>query len=198
MRLLEAVKMRDADVRQATWAMINRRKSNNGPDVLKLNELNLCSEVRVDITVINGHMTGYELKSASDNLKRLPKQILYYSKVLDYCNLVVAENHLDNALQLLPPSWGVYVVETLKTGSLHICNYRPARIDRSLFSARSAVELLWRDEALSILAQYGYDKGVRSLTRPFIWDRMVERFTASQIRKIVRYQLKSRKNWRAA
>ena len=77
MRLLEAVKMRDADVRQATWAMINRRKSNNGPDVLKLNELNLCSEVRVDITVINGHMTGYELKSASDNLKRLQKKILY-------------------------------------------------------------------------------------------------------------------------
>ncbi|WP_407923096.1 sce7726 family protein [Bifidobacterium xylocopae] len=176
--------------------MINRCKSNNGPDVLKLDEFALCSEVRADITVINGHMTGYELKSASDNLKRLPKQVSFYSKVLDYCNLVVAENHFDRALQLLPSSWGIYIAKGTKKGSLHIRRYRTARIDRSMFDARLAVELLWRDEALDILTQYGYDRGVRSLTRPFIWDRMVERFTPSQIRQLVRHQLKSRQHWR--
>lgn len=190
--------MHDADVRQATWEMINRRKSNNGPSVVKLDEFAICGEVRADIAVVNGHMTGYELKSASDNLKRLPKQITYYSKVLDYCNLVVAENHFDKAIQILPPSWGVYVIEKTKKGSLHITKYKEAHIDRSLFDARFAVELLWREEALAILAKYGYDQGVRSQTRAFIWDRMVECFTPPQVRRLVRCQLKSRRLWRVA
>lgn len=190
--------MHDADVRRATWKMIDKSKSNNGPSVVKLDEFAICGEVRADIAVVNGHMTGYELKSASDNLKRLPKQIRYYSKVLDYCNLVVAENHFDKAIQILPPSWGVYVIEKTKKGSLRITKYKDAHIDRSLFDARSAVELLWREEALAILAKHGYDQGVRSQTRAFIWDRMVECFTPSQVRKIVRCQLKSRRHWRVA
>ena len=79
--------------------------------MLKPDEFGLCGEVRAAIVVVNGHMSGYELKSATDDLKRLPRQIIYYSKILDYCNLVVAESHFQDANKIVPDFWGVYIIK---------------------------------------------------------------------------------------
>ncbi|WP_197480754.1 sce7726 family protein [Rhodococcus sp. EPR-157] len=61
----------------------------------------------MDVAVVNGALSGFELKSARDTLRRLPKQIEIYSRVLDHAVLVVADNHLDSAMSLVPDWWGV-------------------------------------------------------------------------------------------
>lgn len=186
--------MHDADVRSATWDVIRRRKDSR--DAMLLNEFGLCGEVRADIAVINGHMTGFELKSASDNLKRLPRQVEYYSKVLDYCNLVVAENHLKAAFDDLPDFWGVYVAKTSQFGGTYIREIRKAKINRFGIDRYCLVQLLWREEALHILSENGLDYGVRSKPRPYVWRRLADSFTINELRKLVRMQIKSRHDWR--
>jgi hypothetical protein len=48
-----------------------------------VDELELVrGEVRIDVAVIGDIMHGYEIKSAKDNLLRLPNQQLHYGKVL--------------------------------------------------------------------------------------------------------------------
>lgn len=196
MRLTDAEKMHDADVRTATWTMINRRKINNGPDVLKLNEFGLCGEVRADIVVVNGHMSGYELKSATDDLKRLPRQIIYYSKILDYCNLVVAETHFQDAIKIVPDFWGVYIVKMNRKGVAFIRKYRSATFNQGHLDPYSIAQLLWRSEILQILDEYGFPREKTYQTRFDLWTKMANSFTLTQLRRITRLTLKKRINWR--
>lgn len=186
--------MHDVDVRQATWKMIKGRKENNG--ALLLDEFDLCGEVRVDIAVLNGHMSGYELKSASDNLSRLQKQVCYYSKVLDYCNLVVAENHLDEAMGMVPDFWGIYVARQTLDSRINLRKIRNPKSNKTNIDPYSLVRLLWRNETLDILTRYGLDQGVRSKPRQFCWDRLASSFSVSCLRGLVRTQLEARTNWR--
>ncbi|WP_161787719.1 sce7726 family protein [Bifidobacterium bombi] len=186
--------MRDIDVRQAMRSTLKRRKENES--ALIMDELDLCGEVRVDIAVLNGHISGYELKSASDNLKRLPKQVRYYSAVLDYCNLVVAENHLDEALGMIHDFWGVYIARQTGDGRTFIRKLRNPKSNKSNIDPRVLVQLLWRDETIDILTRYGFDRGVRSKPKAVCWDRMVDSFSLPQLRKLVRTQLEARTNWR--
>ncbi|OZG49900.1 sce7726 family protein [Bombiscardovia coagulans] len=188
------MRMRDIDVRQAMRSTLQHRKENES--ALILDEFDLCGEVRVDIAVLNGHLCGYELKSASDNLKRLPKQVRYYSAVLDYCNLVVAENHLDEALNMIHDFWGVYIARQTSNGRTFIRKLRNPKSNKSNIDPHALVQLLWRDETIDILTHYGFDRGVRSKTRTTCWDRMVDSFSLPQLRKLVHTQLKTRTNWR--
>lgn len=57
---------------------------------------------------------------------------------------------------------------------------------------RALVELLWRDEALELLARHNAAAGVRSKPRPAVWDRVCEVFDLTQIRSAVRYRLRTR------
>lgn len=50
--------------------------------------------IRADLAVLNRHFIGIEIKSASDNLKRLPSQIEGYARYFDRTELVVACKHV--------------------------------------------------------------------------------------------------------
>jgi len=55
---------------------------------------------------------------------------------------------------------------------------------------RALVELLWRDEALELLARHDAAAGVRSKPRPAVWDRVCEVLDLTQIRSAVRHRLR--------
>ena len=81
--------MRDRDVRQALTENL-RALHDGAPDTHIRHELGLeHGQVFVDVVVINGELHGYELKSDSDTLDRLPRQVQAYSAVLDKATLVV-------------------------------------------------------------------------------------------------------------
>lgn len=189
-------RMRDRDVRLALRAALDEEHRDALDDTLFVDELDLCGYVRVDVAVLNGSLSGFELKSASDTLRRLPTQVEYYSQVLDYSTLVVAENHQDKALDLIPAWWGhttahwvddEVLLEVIREPQLNPAPHPPAI---SL--------LLWRDEALEELTIRGLDKGYRSRTRVDLCNRLADELDLQELREVVRTRLKGRKNWRRA
>lgn len=188
--------MKDIDVRQAVHAKI-LKEHHRDPDTLVVDEfvMNL-GESRADITVINGLMHGYELKSKSDNLLRLPAQIGYYSSVMDKVTLVVSECHLDAARSLIPGWWGIKVATEGARRAVHIRTERSCRMNPQIDKISLAM-LLWKDEMLSILASRGYERGLKSKPRRILWTTLSDLLEINELRNEVRRCLKARINWRA-
>lgn len=159
-----------------------------------VDELGLCGEVRVDVAVVNGALSGYELKSARDTLRRLPTQVRIYSQVLDYASLVVADNHLDHARQLIPEWWGCIVAAWDGSGTKLTVVTQPQ--PNCGVDALSLAQLLWRDEALAELRRRGIDSGVRTKPRRAIWERLAAELELDDLRQAVRERLKARQGWR--
>ena len=62
------------------------------PGTLIIDELPICRHAaRADLAVINGHFSGYEIKSDRDTLKRLGSQVDAYCRVFDYVAVVTAQ-----------------------------------------------------------------------------------------------------------
>lgn len=185
--------MRDLDVRKALHSSLLSLHAEELTKTRFIDELDLCGEVRVDVAVVNGSLSGFELKSARDTLRRLPKQIELYSSMLDYSTLVVAENHLQSAVSMIPDWWGVVVAHDGPLVSL--TEARGAEFNPTIDPAL-LVRLLWRDELLTELAQLGLDKGVKSKPRRALWERLSSEVPLETIREIVRRCLKARSGWR--
>lgn len=186
--------MRDIDVRRALHAKLAVDHAEELDDTLIVDELGLCGEVRVDVAVVNGALSGFELKSAKDNLRRLPRQVNVYSQVLDFAVLVVAENHLAAAREIVKPWWGLTVAQSRRT-EVVLTEEREPRMNRSV-DALSLAQLLWREEALEELTVRGADRGVRSKPRWAVWNRLTEVVDVDDLRIVVRNKLKARPSWR--
>ena len=65
----------DAEIRPALRERLIRRHANEADTVL-IEELGLRrGKVRVDLTVVNGSLHGFEIKSDRDSLRRLAAQV---------------------------------------------------------------------------------------------------------------------------
>lgn len=185
--------MRDMDVRRALHARLQTEHAGDSGTLI-IDEVGLCQgSSRVDVAVVNGTFTGYEIKSDRDTLDRLPKQVEAYSKVLDHAMLVVGEAHVEHVRDLIPKWWGISVATSSKsTVELHRvrvsgCNPTP--------DPYAIAQLLWRPEALAILEGRGLDAGVRSKPRRYLWKRLTENLPLDDLRQVVRSALKSRTGW---
>jgi hypothetical protein len=165
-------------------------------DARIVDELGVAGQVRIDVALINGSFSGFEIKSAEDSLRRLPNQIEVYSQVLDYATLVVDTAHLHHATKLLPPWWGVTEARVSASG-VRLLRRRQGRRNRSLDPTYLS-SLLWRDEALHLLDLAGEARGYRGRAGQQIRGRLVEVMPIEALRTAVREQLKIRENWRAA
>lgn len=184
--------MRDVDVRVALHAQLAADHADCIEDTLIIDELGLCGEVRVDVAVVNGALSGFELKSSRDTLRRLPKQVDIYSRVLDQAVLVVAENHLDSAMSLIPDWWGVVRAQG-PAGRVLLATERTGRVNSGV-DPISLVQLLWREEALDELEIRGAARGVRAKPRWAVWNRLVETVDIGELQAIVRHKLKARRS----
>lgn len=188
--------MRDSDVRGALRVRLSQEHAQEMPDTLFVDELGLCGQVRVDVAVVNGALSGFELKSAQDTLRRLPAQVEVYSRVLDFATLVVADNHAQHARALLPEWWGV--IEATWDGSAASLQVISQPAMNPQIDPASLAQLLWREEALDELTQRGLDTGVRSKPRAVLWERLASELSLQELRDVVRARLKARQGWRAA
>jgi conserved hypothetical protein len=188
--------MRDLDVRAALRCRLAVEHADEIDRTRVVEELGIYGEVRVDVAVLNGAMIGYELKSARDTLKRLPKQVEWYSRVLDQAHIVVADNHLSDTLTIIPAWWGYTVATTSKDGRVTLQDERAAQQNPSIDSQTLAL-LLWRSEVLAALEERGLDRGYRSKTRGEMARRLAEALTLMELRDLVRETLKTREGWRS-
>lgn len=187
--------MRDIDVRQALHRKV-LADHHDDPSTLVLDELGLWYGVaRVDIAVVNGYVHGYEIKSDSDTLKRLPEQARIYSAVLDRVTLVAGDKHIDKAREIVPSWWALKTATMGPRGAVHFREVRMGGLNPHPEPLAIAA-LLWRDELLTILERAGVARGVRGKPRGEVTRRVVETLSVRDLRDAVRACLKARSGWR--
>lgn len=187
-------RMRDRDVRAALHTQLIADHADELDATLVVDELGLCGQARVDVAVVSAALSGFELKSASDTLRRFPTQVEVYSRVLDYATLVVAENHLDHALPLLPAWWGCSVVRW-DGERAHLDEVKPPQFNPDI-DPFALAQLLWWDEAFAALEHLDAAHGMRSKPRTKLWDRLAKTTDLPDLRLLVRNALKGRTGWR--
>ena len=185
--------MRDGQIRALLRSQLQHEFSDDRSTVV-IEELDICGTARIDMAVVNGNLSGYELKSDFDTLRRLPHQMATYARVMDSLTLVVGERHYADAIKVLPDWWGVLVVRSSPQPVLE--TQRSARSNTGVVAV-SLAQLLWREEALDELTRRGLDRGVRSKSRRYIWERLSESVPLDELRAVVRDRLKTREGWRA-
>jgi hypothetical protein len=153
---------------------------------------------RVDVAVVNGVIHGYELKSDLDTLRRLPGQMRAYNSVLDLVTLIVGRQHVHDAINTVPEWWGITIAKAVGSGgAVSFCIIREPDENPSKDSVAIA-GLLWRDEALHLLAEVGRDAGVRSKPRRVLYQRLAAIFDQPTLQTKVRHCLAARTTWRSA
>ncbi|ACC99001.1 putative phage-related protein [Elusimicrobium minutum Pei191] len=186
---------RDVDIRQALYNN-DLKKYSNDDDTLILDEMGVMQGLhRVDIAVINGKMHGYEIKSDVDTLARLPLQAEAYSKILDRVTLVVAKRHLQKAIALVPTWWEIKVAYPNKKHVLSIKKYRPGLVNYNI-DASSLVQLLWKDEVVSLLEQLGFAPKDLRYPKATLYKMLTENISLAKLKSLTRTILKNRTNWR--
>lgn len=163
-------------------------------------ELSLCrAAARVDLAVINGRLTGWEIKTQADSLTRLPAQAEVYSRVFDRVWLAADGRHVPSALRMLPDWWGVVRISTSDQGCRFI-TVRRSKLNPAV-DLPSLVRLLWRDETLLELESLGLAAGLERAPRTVLWDALAAAAPAvasrAQLQRRVRDRLRTRRGWRA-
>ena len=188
--------VRDAEIRKSLREELVGRHAGE-PDTRIVEELGLCQGIaRVDLAVVNGRLHGYEIKSESDTLSRLPAQIETYNRALEYVTIVVSPSHADKVVTLVPPWWGL-VRAVKRAEQLRLVESRKPRPNPCIVPFALA-QFLWRDEALQVLADHGLADGMRSKPRAALWKHLCAAVPVDELGSIVREKLKLRRgDWRS-
>ena len=184
---------RDCDIRLALEAILVQEHGDD-PDTIIRHEVGICAGTRrIDMALVNGELTGYEIKSDMDTLARLTGQAEAYGSVLDRAILVTTERHLEGALAMLPNWWGI-IVAYAEQGNVLLETFRnPGLNDR--YDAFALAQLLWREEALDELRLRGMGRGLSNKARHYVWIALVDAILVNDLRSIVRTRLKARPEW---
>lgn len=189
--------MRDLDIRR----LLRRQLADAfGCDssTLILEEFGICcGKARVDMAVVNGELKGFEIKSDQDTLVRLHSQASAYGRVFDTVSIVVSPRHLRRARRVLPDWWGIIVAEYSEGDHLGFQCVRREKVNKAQ-DPLSLAQLLWRDEALSFLQMHGLARGLKSRPRRVLWDVLSASLPLTDLRELVRAQLKKRRDWPVA
>lgn len=168
----------------------------NEPNTLILDELPICQgDARIDVAVVNGAINGYEIKSESDTLDRLPRQCELYNKIFDSVTILTANKFIEGIKEIIPEWWGITRAEKDEEGLIQFFVIREPQ-QNSEIDALSLAQLLWRDEAISILKERGLHKGLLSKPRNILWNALAEELSLGDLQSEVRKKFKERSQWR--
>jgi hypothetical protein len=166
------------------------------PDTAIINELSLCQgNARIDLAVVNGSLSGYEIKSDRDTLGRLPGQESVYSLCFNNMTVVVGSRHVDECLKVVPFWWGIWEVLPTTNGIEFECR-RAVQLNPQI-APDMVVQLLWKDEAREALRVFGSNP-VGKATRRELWESLVSLASSDELLEIVRDRLRARGDWRSA
>jgi hypothetical protein len=183
--------MKDADIRPILKATVLKDYISD-PLTRIIEEMDLAaSGARVDIAVLNGCIHGYEIKSASDTLKRLEQQIVAYSKVFDRLTIVTEPKYIEGVLAVAP-DW-IEVIECIE-GESNILIKRIGDLNTNQ-NGFNLAQLLWREE-LEKLLQIHCIHYNRKLTKWKLSELLGSRVPVEILSNNVRELLKSREFWR--
>lgn len=171
------------------------KQLHDDPATLVLDEFGIQhGKYRADIATINGRMTGYEIKSNDDSLRRLDSQVRGYSAVFDRVTLIAGSRHLPNVVRLLPPWWGIVSAAPGPHGAIHLKTVRRGGANPSVDDL-AVCQLLWRTEAQEILSEMDVDRKLLRMKRSVLYGILVDEMSPLELRKRVREKIKQRPTW---
>lgn len=185
--------MREADLKRVVRTKLEKEHADDCSTRI-VEEMGIWSStVRIDVAVINGELTGFELKSARDNLNRLPSQESMYSRVFDRMTIVTAENHLSGCLERMPEWWGVTIasLKGSEDGEIRLEQYRTGSFNPAI-DAVCLSRLLWKQEARDCLERYNLAIGYRSKSVGIMQERLANELSLDVLRNEVRSAIKQR------
>ncbi|MET9019214.1 sce7726 family protein [Actinopolymorpha sp. NPDC004070] len=144
------------------------------------------SNERADVAAIGATIDGFEIKTDRDSLRRLPRQASAYARVFDRCHAVLAPRHVSRALDILPPWWGVRIIEDGPT----LPTLRPAALNGGV-DPETLVRILWRDEAYTALCSLG-EPPDPSAGRFQMWEKLLTLLDVEALKRLVREALLDR------
>ena len=199
MRQYRLTVSRESEVREALYGFISTSSHHRDHDYEVINEFWVpVTNERVDVTVIGSIMEGFEIKTARDSLRRLPRQVDAYARIFDQCTAVIAECHMVDSLAVIPSWWGVILVNGAESPTL--TPVRDPRRNPSI-DAETLVRLLWRNEANSALVELGVELPPGS-GRVAMWQELLRVVDLEDLSDIVRSAVltrqtgKTRFRWR--
>ena len=187
--------MRDADIRPVLRATLTQKYALDRSAVI-LEEFGVCCGLhRADMTLVNGELKGYEIKSDYDSLRRLRSQAIGYAKVFDTLTLVLGSKHLREARQTVPRFWGLMLAKRDRSGQIVLADVRRERTNNQI-DPNALAQLLWRPEALGLLRRHRLHAGLHNKSRRILCQVIASNFALQELRALVREQLKGRMSWR--
>lgn len=182
--------LRDSDIRAPLHGWLENRFRKHR-DTRIVYELNVPRpSARIDVAVINGEMSGFEIKSDADSLVRLPRQIRSFNAIFDKIYLVTTRRHYELAKNLVPAYWGLAISSRIDNRT-HFLTRRKAQSNTN-YDIEALLHLLTRNEQAAIAKKIGCIISVYRLRRHEIVDLLLKELDESEIKSHVRQALKVR------
>lgn len=162
-----------------------------------VDELGLAhGKKRIDVAVLNGHLHGYEIKSAKDTLARLPEQLNQYRKSLQKLTVVVAPNHMDGVLSIVPEWSGIIEARKGPRGGINFTTIRKATLNPEVDGVALA-HLLWRKEAIELLTRFGLSDKELNKSRKQLYEIIANEASLVELVSWIKEKFMARETWRA-
>jgi len=191
----KSVTLRDSDIRSALRDKLRLIHADE-PDTAIIDELSLSQgQARVDLAVVNGSFSGYEIKSDRDTLNRLPGQRAVYEKCFNTITIVVGSSHVAACMETVPNWWGVWEAVRQSDATIEFDERQRPR-DNERISPEQVVRLLWRDELIVTLRELGVSFRAKA-TRRELWETLLTAMSPTELFKTVRERLRARGDWRS-
>lgn len=173
------------------------RRHHECPNTIVIDELGVAhGRRRVDIAVVNGRIHGFEIKSASDTLERLPSQIEHFSKCMERLSVITAPKHLNDVEKLAPEWCGIVEAYKGPRGAINFHTVRRATNNPTIEFVALA-HLLWRSEALEILKGQNIEQKILRGNRVRLYEVLENHLSIKELAQHIKTQFMSRENWRA-
>lgn len=190
-RINRSITTTDKTIRVALLQHLNETHDSSNTAIIPEFSLQNGSS-RIDIAVVNGVMHGYELKSDSDTLERLERQIEAYNLVFDKITIVIGRKHVVQALAFIPDWWGITIAKTVD----HQQNPLLLPIRKARTNPRqkigSVVNLLWKGEVIKILNQLTYIEKIDKMNKKDLCSSLENVVDEDDLKKHIRHQLFNR------
>ncbi|MCC6182186.1 MAG: sce7726 family protein [Bacteroidia bacterium] len=147
---------------------------------------------RIDVAVFNGALHGYEIKSASDTLLRLPNQIIAYSYIFDYLTIVTEDKHYGKVKAIIPEWVSIAICSNNREYKFFVKHEGRQNPNKNGFYI---AQLLWRSELIELLMEQGlcFKKKLRNWALCEIAALNIE---PNKLSQLVKDKIKKRDNWR--
>lgn len=140
-----------------------------------------------DVMAVTDCLTGYEIKSDTDNYNRLESQIQAYDRFFDRNYIVIGANHRKSIEERIPAYWGIMIIEKDCITVQRDAQKPP----KSLPYRRYQLDILWKLELKNLLIK----EDLPSYTykdKAYIIRQIMEYVEDAEIQKHVVYELMHR------